>query len=60
MFLTAWPISGRDSLCRAFQKELPTSSSNPGGNIHTEHITQPERSGIAGVLQNKLFHFQPF
>ena len=59
MFLAAWPISGRDSLCRAFQQELPTSSSNPGGSIHTQHITQPGRSGVAGVLQNKLIHFQP-
>ena len=59
MFLAAWPICSRDSLCRAFQQELPTSSSNPGGSIHTQHITQPERSGVAGVLQNKLIHFQP-
>ena len=37
MFLAAWPISGRDSLCRAFQQGLPTSSSNPGGSIHTAY-----------------------
>ena len=53
MFLAAWPISGRDSLCRAFQQELPTSS-NPGRSIHTEHITQPGRSGVAGKQVNPL------
>ena len=58
MFLTAWLISGRDSSCKAFRTELPACSSNPGGPTHTQHTTQPGKSGLAGVLQGKLIHFQ--
>ena len=59
MFLAAWPISGKDSQCRVFQTGLPVCSFDPGESTLTQHITQPGRSGVAGVLQNKLIRFQP-
>ena len=59
MFLAAWPISGRDSQCKVFQTGLPVCSCNPGENTLIRHITQPGRSGVAGVLQSKLIRFQP-
>jgi len=58
MPLAAWPISGRDMLCRDFQKGLPACSFNHGGETPTHHTTQPGRSGVAGVLQDRPIHFQ--
>jgi len=39
--LATWPISGRDTLCRGFLRELPTCSTNPGDCTHTQLTTQP-------------------
>ena len=50
LFLTAWPVSGRVTRCRAFQRELQNSSSSPGEISQTPLTIQPGISGIAGVL----------
>lgn len=58
LFLTAWPISGRDMKCKAFCKELQNSSSNLGEVVQTQHIARPGISGIAGVLDEVMIPLQ--
>ena len=50
LFLTTWPVSGKVTRCKAFQKELQSSSYSPGEMPLTSHIIQPGVSGIARVL----------
>lgn len=47
--LAAWPISGRDSKRKAFQKELLTSSWHRGGQNPQNPMTPCSKNGLAGV-----------
>ena len=58
MSLTAWPISGKPTLCKAFQTELQISYYSHGEATLTRHITQPGLNGIAGVVEGRVIPFQ--
>lgn len=55
--LAAWVVSGKSTPCKAFQAELLTSCSSPGEATHTQLMTQPGQSGIAGAVKGKLIPF---
>lgn len=55
--LVAWTVSGNNLLQREFQKNLPNLLLNPGEKVQSLITTRPGESGIAGVMQKKLIHF---
>ena len=58
MYLAAWPVSGKLSRHRDFLNELQSYSCSPGKPMRTQHTIQPGLSGVAGVLEGMLIHFQ--
>ena len=57
MFLAVWPVSGKPFHHRAFLKGLQNCSCSPGDPIPIQHTSQPNLSGVAGVLRGTLIHF---
>ena len=51
--LTSLSISGRDNPCRDFLRDLPTCSSSLRDLTRAQLTTQPGKSGIPGVLEDK-------
>ena len=58
MSLAAWPVSGKLSQHKDFLKELQNCSCTPGDLTPMQHTIQPGLSGVAGVLEGTLIHFQ--
>ena len=54
LFLTAWPVSGNVTRCKAFQRGLQSSSCSPGEITPIPLTIQPGVSGIAGVLNETI------
>ena len=58
--LAAWKLSGDTTTTLEFLKMLPNySQSIPGGEGQLGLITAAGDSGLAGVVANKLIHFDP-
>ena len=57
LMLTAWPISGKPTLSKAFQAGLPTSFCSPGGATPMQHIIPHGPNGVAGVVRGKPIPF---
>ena len=55
--LAAWKVSGKDFMCKEFQQGLPTLSQNLGDQDQQKITSRPGKSGLAGVLGQKLIHF---
>ena len=58
LFLTAWPVSGDVTKCKAFQRGLRSSSCSPGEITPIPLTIQPGVSGIAGVLNETIVPLQ--
>ena len=58
MSLAAWPVSGKLSQHKDFLKELQNCSCTPGDLTPMQHTIQPGLSGVTGVLEGTLIHFQ--
>lgn len=56
MFLIACLVSGRVSLVKDFQKNLPKFYPSHGENLLTPSMNIPGESGYCGVIKNKLIH----
>ena len=54
--LAAWIISGRTYKKRAFQNRLQSLSYHPKDQVQIQITNRPGRSGLAGVINNKLIH----
>ena len=54
--LVAWMVSGRPSLTREFRDKLENSSSMQEERVPYSIMSQPGKSGICGVVENKLIH----
>jgi len=55
--LTAWPISGKSTLCKVFQAGLQTSFCSTGKATPMLHITQPGLSGVTGIAEGRVIPF---
>ena len=57
--LAAWPISGKPSVQRDFQRELSRCSPSHGEDQRKLHTVPHGGHGIAGVRNGVCIHFQP-
>ena len=55
--LAVWTISGKDYLRREFQKQLPSLLQVQDEKVQFQITIRPGECGLAGVLNNKLMHF---
>lgn len=55
--LAAWLISGKQCRVQVFQNQLPSLSSMPELQAQEAIATQPGSTFLAGVIKNKLIHF---
>ena len=55
--LAAWIITGNIWLRKELQKGLQTLSFHKEEGVLTQIIVRPEISGLAGVINRKLIHF---
>ena len=55
--LVAWKVTGKPWISQAFQNELPILSLTQRDRVHQLIITRSGKSGVAGVIGNKLIHF---
>ena len=55
--LAAWIISGRTCKQEDFRSKLPNLSYLQNDQVQTLITNRPGRSGLAGVVNNKLIHF---
>ena len=53
----AWKVTGKPWISQAFQNELPILSLTQRDKVHQLIITRSGKSGVAGVIGNKLIHF---
>ena len=60
MRLPAWIITGNIWLRREFQKGLQTLSIHQEERVLTQIIVRPRISGLTGVINGKLIHFNVF
>ena len=57
IFLTAWPVSGYNTVVLDFLRAQPTSSLAPGVLGRTSGTPRCGKSSVAGLVQNKLIQF---
>ena len=55
--LAVWTISGKDYLKRDFQKQLPILLQVQDEKSQSQIISRPGDCGLAGVINNRLMHF---
>ena len=55
--LMVWKVTGRPWLSQAFQNELPILSLIRRDKVHQLITTRPGKNRTAGVIGNKLIHF---
>ena len=55
--LVAWKVTGKPWLSQAFQNELPILSLTQRDKVHQLTTTRPGKNGVAGIIGNKLIHF---
>ena len=55
--LTVWTVSGKGCLQQEFQRGLPSLLQVQGYKIHYQITICPGQSGLAGVVKEKLIHF---
>ena len=53
----AWKVTGKPWLSQAFQNEQPILSLTRRDKVHQLITTRPRKNGVAGVIGNKLIHF---
>ena len=53
----AWKVTGKHWLSQVFHRELPILSLTQRDKVHQLITTRPEKNGVAGVIGNKLIHF---
>ena len=55
--LAVWTISGKDYLRTEFQKQLPNLLQVQDEKVHRQITIRPGECGLAGVINNRLIHF---
>ena len=50
-------VSGKGCLQQEFQKGLPSLFQVQGDKVHYQITIRPGQSGLAGVVKEKLIHF---
>ena len=55
--LAVWTISGKDYLRREFQKQLPNLLQVQDEKVHSQITIRHGECGLAGVINNRLMHF---
>ena len=55
--VVAWKVTGKPWISQAFQNELPILSLTQRDRVHQLIITRSGKNGVAGVIGNKLIHF---
>ena len=50
-------MSGKDYLRRKFQKQLPNLLQVQDEKVHSQITICPGECGLAGVINNRLMHF---
>ena len=55
--LAVWTISGKDYLRRKFQKQLPNLLQVQDEKVHSQITIHTGEYGLAGVINNRLMHF---
>ena len=55
--LPVWTISGKDYLRREFQKQLPNLLQVQDKKVHNQITVSPGECWLAGVINNRLMHF---
>ena len=55
--LAVWTISGKYYLRREFQKQLPNLLQAQDEKVHSQITICPGECGLAGVINNRLMHF---
>ena len=50
-------MSGKDYLRRKFQKQLPNLLQVQDEKVHSQITIRPGECGLAGVINNRLMHF---
>ena len=55
--LTVWMVSGKGCLQQEFQKGLPSCFQVQGDKVHYQITIRSGQSGLAGVVKEKLIHF---
>ena len=56
--LVAWVVTGNACQSREFQKEQPNLSQWQGERVLYQITNRPGKSGLAGVVKEKLIHFE--
>ena len=57
LILVAWQVTGRDYLSKDFLIRQPNLLPSQEDRVLWEITNRPGRSGLAGVIQGKLIHF---
>ena len=55
--LAAWLMSADECRTRAYQNQLPDLAYTPGQSVQEAVTTQPWKCSLAGVINNKLIHY---
>ena len=55
--LAVWTVSGKGYLQQEFQRGLPSLFKVQADKVHYQITIRPGQSGLAGVVKEKLIHF---